>query len=771
MTRPPGRSRRKQDRTWTRRRFLAVAATAAGALVVGVVLSPVVGRRRREAAIREIAETTGAFRPNAWITVHPDDRIGFTLDRVEMGQGTMTSHPMLIAEELEVDPAAIEVEFAVADHRYVHPELGIQVTCCSSSVRTSWERLRRAGAATREMLRAAAAGAWDAPLDDCIADRGVIVNRRTGEQRSYGSLARLAAQQPLPDPPLKAASDFKVLGRSLRRADAAAKVDGSAAFGIDVHLPGLATAVVIRPPVLGARLKGFDAREAVARPGVRAVVDVPEGVALVADTWWQARAAVEAVTVEWDGGRRDLDSHTLAGELRRLTAAPGSAVRDDGDAEGVLASGLRTIEAAYELPHLSHAPMEPQNCTAHVEGDRCEIWAPTQSPGVARDVVARTLDIPLDNVVVHTTFIGGSFGRRLAADFVLEAAHVSERVGLPVKVIWSREDDQRHSLLRPHVRHHFHAAVNEHGVPVAWRQRIAAPTIVGAILPESLPAMTPDAVPRVVDRWLSRAAGGVFNAAWAADHTSSEGADDTLYAVRNLRVEVALHDCGVPVGSWRSVGHSHTAFAIESFVDELAAAAGADPYLFRRELLRNAPRQRAVLDAAAERAGWSAPLPESVAARGIAQHFSFETCVAQVAEISVENDRIRVRRVICAVDCGRVVNPDLVRAQMEGGIVFGLSAALKQRISYRDGRVEQDNFHTYPLLRMNEMPEVDVVIVESDAEPTGVGEPAVPVIAPAVANALAAATGHRIRTLPLETEYSRVASATRDARPDLQRME
>ena len=743
-----------RKRKWTRRRFLKTSAAAGGALVLGFVIAPAIGRARREGAMRDLAETTGEFRPNAWLSIHPDDRIVFTLDRVEMGQGTMTSHPMLIAEELEVDPTAIEVEFAVADRSYNHPEFGLQITGGSSSVRTSWEQLRHAGAVAREMLRAAAAEEWAVPIEECVAEHGAVVHRPTDGRRTYGSLTQVAAHQSMPDPPLKAAKDFKVLGAALDRFDAPLKVNGSAVFGIDTAVPGMVTAVIIRPPVLGAMVKTFDATGALTRPGVHTVVDIPPGVAVVADTYWQARTAVDAVTVEWEGGHATLHSDVLSEELRQLTAVPGSEVRNDGDAELVLAAHSSTVEAAYEVPHLAHAPMEPQNCTAHVNGDRCEIWAPTQSPGVARDLVATALDLPLDNVVVHTTFLGGGFGRRLVSDFVLEAAHLSKRIGQPVKVIWSREDDMCHSLLRPQVRHVLRAALSETGVPLAWRHRVAAPTLLGSIIPEWLPAMTPGAVPQALDRGLSRMVGGVFHGDWVADPTSTEGARDTPYAIENVRVELALHDPGVPIGFWRSVGHSHTAFAVESFIDELAEAAGQDPYAFRRELLRNAPRHRGVLDLAAEHAGWDTPPPAGIA-RGIAQHFSFETYVAQVAEVSVVDDRIRVHKVVCAVDCGRVINPDIVRAQMESGIVFGLSAALKQRISYADGHVEQENFHNYEMLRMNEMPEIEIVIAPSDAAPTGVGEPGVPPIAPAVANALAAATGRRIRSLPIEAEWRR----------------
>ena len=527
MTKPaPAATKR---RWMTRRRFLKASATGAGVLAIGVVVGPIVGRSRRQRAIRATADATGVFEPNAWLEIHPDDRIVFILDRVEMGQGTMTSHPMLIAEELEVDPSVIEVEFAVADRRYDHPEFQIQATGGSSSVRTSWERLREAGAVAREMLRAAAADTWGVPLMECVAMAGTIRHPPSNRSRTYGSLTRLAAEQSIPDPPLKPVEQHSVIGRSLDRVDAPMKVDGSAVYGIDVTLPGLLNAAVIRPPVTGAVVASFDAGAAEQRPGVTAVVEIPGGVAVVADRYWQARSAVDDVTVAWEGGRPALDTPSMTEELRRLTAQPGKTVRDDGDAEAVLAEAAGDyLEAVYEVPHLAHAPMEPQNCTAHVEGDRCEIWAPTQVPGVAREAVALALDLPRDQVVVHTTFLGGGFGRRLVVDNVLEAAHLSRRIAAPVKVTWSREDDMCHGIYRPQVRHLLRATLDDSGTPRAWHHRVAAPSILEAILPQWLPAMTPDAVPGAMNRGLSRMAGGVFRRDWVADPTSTEGASDTL---------------------------------------------------------------------------------------------------------------------------------------------------------------------------------------------------------------------------------------------------
>jgi CO/xanthine dehydrogenase Mo-binding subunit len=736
-----------ERKRWSRRKFLIGSGAVGGALVLGFVIVPKVRERRARRAMLELAEKSGDFAPNAWLTIRADGAIVFTLDRVEMGQGTYTSHPMLIAEELEVDPAKIQVEFAVADRRYDHPEFNLQMTGGSTSVRTSWERLAIAGATAREMLRAAAAQEWGVPIGECAAEQGNIVHRPSGRAKSYGSLTKIAAALPIPDVLPKKPGDYRVIGKHLDRLDAPLKVTGKATFGIDVVLPGMLTAVVVRPPVLGARVKRFDAAKAMQRPGVKDVFEVPSGVAIVADSYWTARKTAQSLDVEWEGGREQLSSEAIGAELEALTKQPGDTVRNDGDAEKALGNSKHIVEASYEAPHLAHAPMEPQNCTAHVHDGICEIWAPTQAPGVAREQVAAALDLDREKVIVRTTFLGGGFGRRLVQDFVVEAAEVARKLDKPVKVLWSREDDMGHSIYRPHVHHALRGALDESGKPVAWRHRIAAPSLLQSVLPSWVPAMTPDLVPRAVDRALGKLGGTVFAKQWVDDETSTEGARDVAYGIANLRVELAQHDPGVPIGFWRSVGHSHTAFAVESFIDEMAAAAKADPYEFRRSLLKNAPRALGVLELAAKTAGWGSPLAPGHF-RGIAQHRSFLTYVSEVAEVSVQDGQLRVHRIVCAVDCGRVVNPDIVRAQMESGIVFGLSAALKQRITYKGGKVEQSNFHDYRVLRMREMPRIDVVIVDSAEPPTGVGEPGVPPVAPAVANAIAAATGQRPRKLP-----------------------
>jgi isoquinoline 1-oxidoreductase beta subunit len=565
------------------------------------------------------------------------------------------------------------------------------------------------------------------PAAECRAEQGFVVHGPSGRRLSYGTLAQAAAALPVPEEVrLKDPSEWKVLGRPRRRLDTPEKTDGSARFGIDVGRPGLLTAVIARPPVFGAKRKGFDPAKAESVPGVRAVVAVDAGVAVVADGFWAAQQGREALEVSWDeGGLATLSTDGLREEFARLAATPGAVARKDGDAEAVLAKAARHIEATYEVPYLAHAPMEPLNCVAEVGPDRCEVWTGTQFQTVDRDAAARAAGLPPEKVRLHTAFLGGGFGRRgnPASDFVTEAVQVAKAVGRPVKVIWTREDDVRGGYYRPMWYDRIAAALDERGLPLAWRH-----TIVG----QSILAGTPFAQGDV-------------------DATSVEGAKDLPYAVPNVLVDLHSPSLAIPVLWWRSVGHSHTAFVVEGFIDELAHAAGKDPYDYRRGLLGAQPRLLGVLDRAAGKAGWGEALPEG-RARGIAVHASFGSFAAQVAEVSVEKGRVRVHRVVCAVDCGRFVNPDTIEAQMESGIAYGLSAVLHGEITFRNGRVRQGNFDDYPVLRLREMPRVEVHLVASGEAPGGVGEPGVPPIAPAVVNAVYAATGKRLRRLPIRRE-------------------
>jgi CO/xanthine dehydrogenase Mo-binding subunit len=730
-----------------RRAFLLHASVAVGGAFVLALGAPGCGGRPETPAARR-----QGFSPNAWLTITPDDRIYFYLDRVEMGQGTMTSHATLVAEELEVDPARLHVEAAPADRRYDNPaaDLGFQITGGSTSVRTSWEPLRLAGAAAREMLVGAAAARWQVPAAECRAEAGAVVHGPSGRRERYGALAALAARQPVPErPKLKDPRDFRYIGKAVPRLDARSKVDGSGVYGIDVKRPGLLTAVVLRAPSLGAKLEGFDADEARAQPGVAGVVRVTTGVAVVATSYWRARRAAELVRTRWAPGPLGaFDSDRLKAQYRERLGSPAKAVRDDGDAPAALGQGKKVVEAVYEVPYLAHATMEPMNCTAHVRGRRCEIWAPTQSPGLLREAVRKLTGFDEDAIDVHTTLIGGGFGRRLAQDFGVEAVEVASHFAAPVKVVWSREDDTRRDFYRPLTVNLLRGAVDAKGEVSAWFHRIVAQSIVAQVSKDWVAAIAPGGLPQSLKGLLGRGASGLYGKNVLTDPSSVEVASDFAYALPNLRVEYAAVESGVPVGFWRSVGASENGFVVEAFLDELAHAAGRDPYELRRVLLKDAPRHRAVLELAAQKAGWGSPLPPGKG-RGIAQVKSFGSHCAQVVEADVSHGRVKVERVVCAIDCGLVVNPDIVRAQIEGAVVFGLSAALHQQITFREGRPVEGNFHQYPLLRMHEMPRVEVHIVASHEPPTGVGEVGLPPVAPALANAIFAASGRRLRSLPL----------------------
>lgn len=703
-----------------RRDFLKIGAAAGGGLVLGFALpGPGPGRRARAAA--------APFAPNAFLRIGADESVTVVVGKSEMGQGVYTSLPMLVAEELECDWARVRVEAAPVDAAYNHTAWGSQMTGGSTSVWSSWEQLSRAGAAARVMLVTAAARTWGVDAAECRAESGVVVHGPTGRRLSFGRLAEAAAALPIPENvPLKSPGEWKILGRPRPRLDAPAKTDGSALFGIDVRRPGMLTAVIARPRVFGAKLLGFDGAEAKAVPGVRAVAAVDAGVAVAADGFWAAERGREALKVSWDeGALAGVSTEGLREEFARLAATPGAAARRDGDADAVLAKAERHIEAAYEVPYLAHAPMEPLNCVVEIGADSCDVWTGTQFQTVDRDAAARAAGLPPEKVRLHTLFLGGGFGRRAnpASDFVVEAVQVAKAVGKPVKVVWTREDDVRGGYYRPMAYDRIAAALDAEGRPAAWRHTIVVQSIL---------AGTPFAEGEV-------------------DPTSVEGAKDLPYAVPNVLVDLHSPRLAIPVLWWRSVGHSHTAFVVEGFIDELAHAAGKDPFEYRRGLLGSQPRHLGVLERAAREAGWGAALPAG-RARGIAVHASFGSYAAQVAEVSVEQGRVQVHRVVCAVDCGRFVNPDTIEAQMESGIAYGLSAVLHGEITFRDGRVRQGNFDDYPVLRLREMPRVEVHVVTSGEAPGGIGEPGVPPVAPAVVNAVFAATGKRLRRLPIRRE-------------------
>ena len=722
-----------------RRSFLI--SSGASALVVGCALGPTGGK------VWRYFRQTGEFQPNAWLRILADNTVIFTLDRVEMGQGTMTSHAMLVAEELEVDPTKLKIEHAEADRRYDNPDkqIRIQITGGSTSTRTSWEPLREAGAVAREMLRAGAASAWGVPITECVARGGAIQHPKTGRSQTYGELVRSAAAQPVPKVKLKEPKDWKLIGTSIDRLDGKPKVDGTGVYGIDMMLPGMLTAVIVRPPVRGAKLAKLDASAARARRGVHDVLHVEEGVAVVADGYWEARTAADLLRLEWQGGAL-ADSTALYAAYEKLTHREGrKTVRDDGDAAKATANG---ISAVYRVPYLCHATMEPQNASAWIRNGRCEVWAPTQAPGIAQWRVAEAIGFDIADVAIHTTMLGGGFGRRGLVDYAVEAARLAQRTKKPIKVIWSREDDQENGWYRPMAVARLRGAAAG-GEITGWHHRHVSQSIIASEGGDFVGAIVPNWTPRALRRLMANGPPRMFARGTLPDMTSTEGAADLPYAIPNVRVEYTPVETGIPVGFWRSVGHSINAYITECFFDELAHAAGKDPYEARRALLKHAKRHLGVLELAAQKASWGSPLPAGVG-RGIAVAESFHSYCAIVIEAAVEQTRVAVKRAVVAIDCGRVVNPGLVAAQLESAVVFGLSAALKQQVTFKAGRVQETNFHTYRSLRMYETPVIETHIVASEHAPSGVGEPGVPPVAPALCNAIFAASGKRIRSLPIE---------------------
>ena len=649
------------------------------------------------------------------------------IDKSEMGQGVMTSLSMLAAEELECDWNKLRTEFAPAAKVYYNPAMRLQGTAGSSSIRSSWLPMLKAGAGAREMLIAAAAQKWGVNKSECRAEKSVVIHVPTKRSFTYGSLAEDAAKLPVPsDIPLKNAKDFRIVGKPIKRLDTPDKVNGSAEFGIDVRLPGMLYATVVRCPVIGGKPTTFDGTNAKAIPGVRDVIQISSGVAVIADNTWAALQGSKLLQISWaEGANSSVSSDGIWTLFAQRADQPGSAVaRSEGDAVDGVARAAKKIEAVYQAPFMAHATMEPMNCTAHVRADICEVWAPTQNQTNTQNAAAKITGLQPEAVIVHTTFLGGGFGRRGETDFVADAVEISKAIGAPVKVTWSREEDMQHDVYRPLSYSRFSAALDADGSPVAWSNRIVCSSIFAR-------RFGPDAVKNNLDG------------------SSVEGAADLPYSIPNILVDYQRTETGIPVGFWRSVGNSQNGFFVESFIDELSVAAKKDPYEFRRGLLSKAPRHLAVLELAAEKAGWGKPLPKGVF-RGIAVLFTFQSYAAEVAEVSVDEHtgKFKVHRVVCALDCGRILNPDTIVAEIQGGVIWGLSS-LKGEITIERGRVQQANFDTYPMLRMNETPVVDVFLVPSEQAATGVGELGVPCLAPAICNAIFAATGKRIRRLPI----------------------
>jgi isoquinoline 1-oxidoreductase beta subunit len=710
-----------------RRAFLASAAAVGGALVLGFDIA--FGPRPAHAA-------TSAPEITAWIVIEPDETVIIRVAKSEMGQGSFTALPMLVAEELECDWSKVKAEFAPPhENRKRDRVWGNMSTGASRSISTSQNDLRRAGATARAMLIAAAAAQWNVPVAECTAAQGVITHHPSGRTITYGRIAAAAADiAPPTQIALKDPKDWKLIGTRQNRLEVPDKIAGKPIYAIDLELPNMLYAAIVQCPVFKGTLRSVDESKISGMKGIRRVVKLADAVAVVADAWWQAQRAAQMLPVNWDFGENAtvssgmIRAHVQSG----LTATDARIGRKDGDVERALAHAVKWVGADYEVPFLGHATMEPQNCTAHVTADGVEVWAPTQDGETALAIAADAAGVPHSKVVIHKMMLGGGFGRRgIFQDFVRQAVLIAKEAGQPVKLLWTREEDIRHDFYRPVAMARLVAGLDAAGTPIAWKIRTAGQSIIAAVSA------------RVMQ--------------FGVDRNFLQGLlEDMPYGVPNYLVDFAMRNTHVPVGVWRSVNHSQNAFFKESFVDEMAFAAGADPYLFRRKLLAGKPRELAVLDAAASRAGWDAS-PPSGTSRGIALHNSQNSICAQVVEASVAGDgKVRVHRVISAIDVGHVVNPLTIELQTESAVVFALTAALYGEITIRDGRVEQANFHDYPMLRLADMPQVETVIVPGDGW-GGIGETAVPPLAPALCNALFAATGKRIRSLPLKNHDLRSA--------------
>ena len=713
-----------------RRNFLKTGAAISGGFLLNLYLPDWTPARAAQSTSQPVAL-------NAFVHIGSNDLVTVISNHSEMGQGIYTSLPMLIAEELEADWSKIRVQSAPVAAVYNHTVYGVQMTGGSTTTNSEYDRFRQMGAMARVMLISAAAQKWEVDAQSCRAEKGFVVHAASGRRASFGSLAEAASKlEPPKDVALKDPKDFTIIGKPIRRLDTPSKTDGTAQFGLDVYIPGMLTAVVARSPVFGGKVSSFNGDKAKEIPGVVNVLEVPSGVAVIANGFWPAKLGREKLDIIWDEGPgAQISTVGMREQFATMSKTPGIVARKIGDPATALAGAAKTITAEYEVPYLSHSMMEPLNVVVDLRDDHCEIWTGTQFQSGDRNAAAAVAGLKPEQVEIHTTLLGGGFGRRAnpASDFVTEAVHVAKVAKAPVKVVWTREDDIRGGWYRPMWYDHFEAGLDADGNPVAWTHTIVGQSIFDGTM----------------------FAG--FGIKDGVDAASVEGAADIIYSIPNVQVDLHSPKNEVPVQWWRSVGHSHTGFSVEAFLDEVAHAGGKDPYQLRRALLANQPRMLAVLDLAVEKAHWGGPLPKGHA-RGVATHFSFDSYVAQVAEVSVEKDgRVRVHRIVAAVDCGRTVNPDTVKAQLEGGIIFGLTAALKTEITLDKGRVQQRNFHDYPMVRMFESPQIEVYIVPSTEKPTGVGEPGVPPVAPAVANAIFAATGKRVRRLPIKAEDLRSA--------------
>lgn len=683
------------------------------------------------AAIGENSE----FRPNAFIHIDQNGLVTLVAHKVEMGQGTYTSMPMLIAEELEIDVSKVKLVAAEPNEKaYADPLLGAQITGGSTSVRGAWKPLREVGATARMMLVAAAALEWKVDPASCRAANGVVYHDTTQKSLAYGKLVSKAALLPVPTQVvLKDAKDFKVIGKPIHRLDSPDKINGTAVFGIDVKVPNMKVATVAACPVFGGKLASVNDDKAKAIKGVRQIVKLDDAVVVVGDHMWAAKQGLSALDIKWvEGANAVFSSASLQKDMAEAAKAPGAVAKKTGDASTLIAKSNNKIEAVYELPFLAHAAMEPINCTIHLQENSCDVWLGTQVPTFVVGTVAKMTGLAADKIRVQNQLLGGGFGRRLEVDSVVQAVQIAKQVQGPVKIVWTREEDIQHDMYRPYYYDKISASLDSNGMPEAWNHHITGSSIMSRFAPMLVKdGVDPDAV---------------------------EAATDVQYAIPNVLVSYVRHEPPFTTAFWRGVGPTHNVFVVESFIDELAAKAKKDPYEYRRSLLAASPRAKAVLELAAEKANWSTPLvqpKEGTAGRGISLLFAFGSYIAQVAEVVVSKDNeVTVTRVVSAVDCGMVVNPDTVKAQLEGGVMFGISAALWGDITFKDGRVEQSNFHNYRMLRMNEAPKVEVHLMASTEAPGGIGEPGTSALAPAVANAVFAASGKRVRKLPIASSLT-----------------
>lgn len=746
----------------SRRQFLIAGTAVGGGLLVGCA-SP--SPENRLGSKADFPEANGEIALNGWVKISPDGKVTVAVPRSEMGQGVLTSLPMLLVEELDARWEDVTVEQAPVARIYANTALlinvipfgvdddslmarvarssmqrmgyalSLQVTGGSSSIRDAWEPLRLAGATARGMLIRAAAQKWKVRADDCIAENGVVIYPDTGHKMTFAELAKSAAEQEVPrDVPFKDPSKYKLIGKPVKRLDIPSKTNGSAQFGIDTRLDGLLYATIAQPPVFGATVTSFDASAASKMRGVVKVFKIRDGVVVVANSWWRAKQAMAEVKISYSSTDHDkLSSADIRKQFEQaLQDQSGFGFTNKGDAKDALKDASKVIESTYWAPYLAHAAMEPVNCVAQVQGKKVEVWASTQSPSLAKWKAAQVADVDMEHVTLHVPLLGGGFGRRLEIDMVEQAVAIAKELdGKPVKLVWTREEDTQHDMYRPAALSHFQAAIGKDGRVSAWSNKLVAQSIGYASVKRLMPMAAAD----------------------TPDKNQIEGAFDIPYGFEHISVKQVRPQVPVPVGSWRSVGHSYNAFFTESFIDELAYAVGQDPYAYRKSLLNEHPRHRIVLQTAAEKAGWGKPLPPGVA-RGIALHESFGSICAQVAEVSVFEGAVKVHRVVCAIDCGIVVNPDTVEAQMQSSIVFGLSAALFGEITIADGRVEQSSFPSYDVVHMSHMPKVETHIVRNTHAPGGVGEPGTPPIAPAVANAIYALTKQRIKSLPIRLNHA-----------------